>query len=115
MSQKNEFMLLFRMAPSNEQPTAAQLEEMEQQWGAFFGKVGSQGAMVSTHHLGFTGKVITASQEALDGFHVADGQMVAGNLVIQANNMDEAIAIAKECPILYAGGSVEVRDVMPMN
>lgn len=109
---EQHFMMLFRMAPSNEQPTAEQLQQMEQSWGAFFGSIGPN--MVSTQHLGFTGVTIGADQSTNDGFHVAEGQMVAGNLVVKADSMEAAIEMAKQCPILYAGGSVEVRDIMPM-
>jgi hypothetical protein len=111
----NEFMLIFRMEPSNEQPTQEQLQEMEQQWGVFFGGVANHGQLVSTHHLGFTGKMISRNQDSNDGFHVGEGLMVAGNMVVKAENMEAAEAIAKTCPILYApGGSVEVRDIMSM-
>lgn len=109
---EQQFMMLFRMAPSNEQPTAEQLVQMEQSWGAFFGSLGPN--MVSTSHLGFAGVTIAADQSSNDGFHVADGQMVAGNVVVKAESMEAAIAMAKHCPILHAGGTVEVRDIMPM-
>ncbi len=114
MTQTKEFMLLFRMEPSNEQPTAEQLQEMEQQWGGYFGEIAGSGNFVSTQHLGFSGKMITADQSVHDGFHVSEGQMIAGNLLIKAESMEIAIEIAKKCPILFAGGTVEVRDVMEM-
>jgi hypothetical protein len=114
MTQLQEFMLIFRMEPTNEQPTPEQLQEMEQQWGAFFGGIANHGQLVSTHHLGFSGKTLTANHESNDGFLVAEGHMVAGNLVVKAESLDAAVAIAKTCPILFAGGTVEVRDIMPM-
>jgi hypothetical protein len=114
MSELKEFMLIFRMEPSNEQPTPEQLEEMGQQWGAFFGGIASKGQLVSTHHLGFSGKTISANHDTNDGFHMAEGQMVAGNLIVKAESMEAAIAIGKTCPILFAGGTVEVRDTIPM-
>jgi type IV secretory pathway TrbF-like protein len=109
---EQHFMMLFRMAPSNEQPTPEQLQQMEQSWGAFFGSIGAN--MVSTNHLGFTGVTIAADHSTTEGFHVAEGHMVAGNLVVKADSMEAAIAMAKQCPILHAGGTVEVRDIMPM-
>jgi hypothetical protein len=109
---EQQFMMIFRMAPSNEQPTPEQLQQMEQAWGAFFGSVGAN--MVSTHHLGFSGATIAADQSSSNGFHVADGHMVAGNLVVKAESMEAALELAKLCPILHAGGTVEVRDIMPM-
>jgi hypothetical protein len=110
-----EFMLLFRFEPSNEQPTPAQLKEMEEQWGGFIGGIAQQGNLVSTHHLGFSGKKISANQNTEDGFLVSEGQMVAGNMVLKAETIEAATELAKKCPILFMGGTVEVRDVMPMN
>lgn len=109
---EQQFMMLFRMAPSNEQPTAEQLQQMEQAWGAFFGSIGPN--MISTSHLGFTGNIIAADHTISEGFHVADGHMVAGNVILKADSMEAALEIAKQCPILHAGGTVEVRDIMPM-
>jgi hypothetical protein len=111
-TEMKEFMMIFRMEPSNEPPTPEQLQQMEQSWGAFFGGVGAN--MVSTHHLGFSGHVITADHTAHDGFHVAEGNMMSGNMVVKAESIEAALEMAKACPILHAGGSVEVRDVMEM-
>jgi hypothetical protein len=35
-------------------------------------------------------------------------------MIIKANSVEEATSIAKNCPILHMGGSVEVRDIIPM-
>jgi hypothetical protein len=114
MLNETEFMLLFRMQPSSEQPTQEQLQQMEQQWGGFISNVASQGKLVSTHHLGFSGNIIARDQSITEGFSVLEGQMIAGNMVIKANTMDMAIEIAKQCPILFVGGTVEIRNIMTM-
>ena len=114
MTQTKEFMLLFRFEPSNEQPTPEQLQEMGKQWGEFIGNIAMQGRLVSTHQLGFEGKKISADQSTQDGFHIADGQMVAGNMVLKADSMEVATELAKKCPILLMGGTVEVRAINPM-
>jgi hypothetical protein len=115
MENLQEFMLVFRMEPSNEQPTPEQLEQMGQSWGAFIGTIAMQGKLVSTHQLGFEGKQITPDNQTHDGFVIADKQMVAGNMVIKAENIDVATEWGKKCPILLMGGTVEVRSTIPMN
>ena len=107
-------MLLFRFEPSNEQPTQEQLQEMGKQWGEFIGTIAMQGKLVSTHQLGFEGKKIFADQSTEEGFHVAEQQMVAGNMVLRAETLEVATELAKKCPILFMGGTVEVRNVLPM-
>ncbi len=115
MSQKNEFMLMFRYEPNFDfQPTEAEMNEMHQQWGAFFGNIAGQGKMVSTHQLGFEGKQISSSKLVTDGIYIADGQTLSGNMVITAESIEEATELAKLCPILLMGGTIEVRSIMPM-
>ncbi len=114
MTQTKEFMLLFRFEPSNEQPTPEQLQEMAKQWGEFIGKIAMQGKLVSTYQLGFEGKCISADNSIQDGFHIANKQMVAGNMVLKAESLEVATELAKKCPILLMGGNVEVRSINPM-
>lgn len=114
MSQSHEFMLLFRFEPSNEQPTPEQLQEMGKQWGAFIGTIAMQGKLVSTHQLGLDGKRIFADHSTQDGFHISEGQMVNGNMVLRAESLEVASGLAKKCPILFMGGTVEVRTINPI-
>ncbi len=115
MEQQSEFMLVFRFEPNfSHQPTEAELGEMQQQWGAYFGGLAGQGKMVSTHQLGFEGMTIASDHSVSEGIHIADKQTLGGNLVITANDMAEAVEIGKQCPILLMGGSVEVRSIQPM-
>ena len=115
MSQLKEFMLLFRYEPSNEEPSQEQLQEMHKHWGEFIGGIAMQGKLVSTHQLGFEGKKIFANQNTEDGFYIAEGKTIGGNMVLKAESIESVTEIAKKCPILFMGGTVEVRDVIPMN
>jgi hypothetical protein len=45
---------------------------------------------------------------------VLANQTLGGNMVVRANSLDHAVEMAKGCPILQMGGTVEVRDVVPM-
>ena len=111
MTHLNEFMLLFRFEPSNEEPTQEQLEEMGKQWGEFIGTIAMQGKLLSTYQLGFEGKQLFADQSAKDGFYISENQMIAGNMVLKAESLEVASELAKKCPILLMGGSVEVRSI----
>jgi hypothetical protein len=116
MKKSKEFMLLFRFSPDvNSQPSATEMAEQQQQWGAFIGNLAMQEKLVSTHQLGFEGRMLNAKLELSEGIHMAGNETVGGNLVITANSIDEATEIGKACPILMMGGSVEVRDILPMD
>jgi hypothetical protein len=114
MENLQEFMLVFRMEPSTEQPTAEQLQEMGQSWGTFIGTIAMQGKLVSTHQLGFEGKQITSDNQVHNGFAIANNQMIAGNMVLKAESIEVATEWGKKCPILMMGGTVEVRSITPM-
>jgi hypothetical protein len=115
MEHRNEFMLVFRYEPSTDhQPTEAQMSEMHQQWGAFIGHIAIQEKLVGTYQLGTEGKQVLADQSVSDGIHIADKQTVGGNMIVKANTIHEAVAIAKGCPILSMGGTVEVRAIQLM-
>ncbi len=55
------------------------------------------------------GKVV--SSERVDDLRFGD-DTVGGYLMIEADNYDTAVDVAKRCPILEHGGSVEVREVI---
>jgi hypothetical protein len=115
MEQKNEFMFVFRLEPNpNFQPTEADLAEMHQTWGAFFGGIAGQGKLVSTFQLGFEGKLIAADKTVTDGIYIASNETISGNMVVNADTIEEATEMAKLCPILQMGGTIEVRSIQPM-
>ncbi len=114
MNSLNEYMLIFRYEPTNEEPTKEQLEEMEKSWGNFIEHVAMQGKLVSTHQLGFDGKIISADKSLSDGFYISEGQTLGGNMVLKAESIDDAVVMAEKCPILFMGGTVEIRNIVPM-
>jgi hypothetical protein len=115
MVQTQEFMLLFRFEPNfNYQPTETEMAEMHQQWGTFIGGLAIQERLVSTHQLGFQGKRIFADSTVQEGINTAENQTLAGNLILKADSLNQAVELAKGCPILSMGGNVEVRNITPM-
>ncbi|MEM6765072.1 MAG: YciI family protein [Bacteroidota bacterium] len=109
-------MLIFRFEPQFDyQPTEEELASQRQAWGTFIGNIALSEKLVSTHQLGFSGNKITADMSVAEGVLVADGCTIGGNMVVKANSLEEATELAKGCPILQVGGTVEVRDVIPMS
>lgn len=115
MTQLKEFMLIFRFTPQlGYEPTAQELEAMHQHWGTFIGGIAIREKLVSTHQLGFEGKQILHDSSMIDGICIADSFTIGGNMIVKATNLEEAVDLAKDCPILLMGGSVEVRNINPM-
>jgi len=108
-------MMIFRFEPSNEyQPTPQEEKVQHQKWGAFIGNLAIKEKLVETNQLGFLGKRISADLSVTEGFNVAEGKILGGNMIVRAKTIDEAVVMAKDCPILSMGGTVEVRDILPM-
>ncbi|WP_166962295.1 YciI family protein [Yeosuana marina] len=116
MKNTKEFMMLFRYSPDFDyQPSQEEMEAQHQSWGKFIGELAISEKLVSTHQLGFEGMELKADLTYNKGIKISEGQTVGGNLIVKANSETEALEIAKKCPILNMGGTVEIRNTIPMD
>ncbi len=108
-------MLIFRFQPDPSfQMTPEQEAESGQQWGSWIGNIANQGKFISTAQLGFTGAVLQADLSCSNQIYTANTTAMGGNMVIKTDSQSDALEISKGCPILQMGGSVEVREILPM-
>lgn len=108
-------MMLFRFKPNfDAKPTASEQAAMKQQWGSFIGNIAIAEKLVGTYQLGFEGKKVQPDLTIADGVLMADEHIVGGNMVVKANSLEEATELAKGCPIIKMGGTVEIRTIIPM-
>ncbi|MDF2191783.1 YciI family protein [Paraflavitalea sp. CAU 1676] len=108
-----EFMLLFRQ-PSYDysQTSPAEMQDLYRKWQDWVGGIASQGKLVQTGiRLAEEGKVLRAGGVVTDGPFVEIRERLGSFLVIKADDLDAATAMANGCPALDAGGSVEIRPV----
>lgn len=62
-----------------------------------------------------TGRVVRGAQRTIsDGPYAETKDLVGGYAVVEANDLDAAVEIARGCPIFERGGAVEVRPVRRM-
>jgi len=115
MKDLKNFMMIFRFEPNDQyQPTQEEQEQQHQQWGTFIGNIAIKEKLVGTNQLGFSGKQLSADLSISEGIIIAEGKTLGGNMVVRAKTLDEAVEMAKDCPILSMGGTVEVRDIISM-
>jgi len=109
-----EFALLFRQPSydySNASPT--ELMALTKRWQDWVGGIAAQGKLASTGtRLGMEGKVLRAGGTITDGPFVEIRERLGSFVVVKANSLEEATALAHGCPALDANGSVEVRPIM---
>jgi hypothetical protein len=113
MSQLKEFILIFRFDGSVKfDPSPEQLQESAKQWQNWIGGIASQGKLVSTNQFDFAGKTLHADASVTEGPYAEVKEIAGGYLIAKAENIDEAITLAHGCPVLYFGGTVEVRSFL---
>jgi hypothetical protein len=83
--------------------TPAEQEKVMAAWGAWFGQLGA--AVVDGGNPVGAAKVVAANGSVSDG---GGANPLTGYSVIKADSLDSAVAMAKGCPVLMSGGSVEV-------
>ncbi|MEM8893947.1 MAG: YciI family protein [Bacteroidota bacterium] len=115
MKETQEFMMIFRYEPQADyQPTQEELAAQGQAWGSFIGQIAISEKLVSTHQLGSEGTLLHPDHNTSPGIYKAEGQVIGGNMIVRADSLEEATEMAKGCPILNAGGTVEIRSINPM-
>jgi len=110
---KNEFLLLFRGTHWHKGLSPEELQKVMGQFMNWFEKLNQQGKLKTGQPLEREGKLVSGK----NGRTVADGpfaeskEAIGGYFLLQVADMDEAVAIAKQCPVLEYGSTVEVRPV----
>ena len=109
-----EFALLFRRASFDQSKiTPTDMQILQKKWMDWVNSIVEQGKLV-THgqRLGAEGKVLKAGGVVTDGPFVEIREILGGFLVIKAESLEEATTLAHGCPVLDAGGSVEIRPLV---
>lgn len=57
-----------------------------------------------------TGRVLQPGGVVADGPYVEAKEMVGGFSVVEASSYDQAVEIARQCPIAMIGGAIEIRE-----
>ncbi len=107
------YMLLFVGMDWHQGLSPEQMQTVSEQWMAWFKRLTEQGKAVAGQPLERGGKSVSGK----NGRVVADGpfaeskEAIGGYFLLDVATMDEAVAIAQQCPGLAYGAKVEVRAV----
>jgi hypothetical protein len=94
--------------------TPEQMQAMNKQWMDWMGGIAAQNKLANQgNRLDNSGKVVK-SNVVTNGPFVEIKESIGGYSIVKADSYDNAVEMAKGCPILKAGGNVEVREVVPM-
>jgi len=111
----SEFTYLFRGRETSASPE--QMQKTMEKWVAWMKDLGAKGHIKDPGHpLEGAGKVVRGKQKIVnDGPYAEAKDVVGGYMLIEAETLAHAVELAKGCPILEVGGSVEVRPVQTLN
>lgn len=108
-----EYILLFR---GNEWYNGLSPEELQNVMGKFkawFDRLSEQGIVKGGQPLVSEGKIVSGKNGRVvtDGPFAESKEAIGGYFLLAVNSLDEAVAVAKDCPGLEYGAQVEVRPV----
>jgi len=111
-----EFALIFRLTDINDfRPSPEQMQE-RMNWLAGIvaqNKLADKGNTL----LPVPGSAKTVKSDSVisDGPYTEIKEFISGYIVVRAENIEEAVEMAKGNPIFKIGGSIEVREVLALN
>ena len=110
---QNEYMLLFRGTHWDKGLSPEEIQKMVGQWYAWFERLTQEGKCKAGHPLEREGKIVSSrkGRTVADGPFAESKEAIGGYFLLQVDDLNEAVEIAKECPGLDYGIDVEVRPV----
>ena len=108
-----EFLLLFRTDYDKvSKASPDQAEAMMKKWMDWLGGIAAQNKLTSKgNRLQSSGRIVKSDAIVTNGPYTDIKESIGGYTIIKADNYDEAVEVAKGCPVLLAGGNVEVREI----
>jgi len=111
--EKPQFLLMFRSSQDSPDPTPEEMQQIFGKWMAWMKDLKAKGHYVGGHRLEETGKVLRSPRgtSVTDGPYAEAKESVGGLIIISADNLGEAVELAKGCPGLEYQSIVEVRPI----
>lgn len=110
---KSDYLLLFRGTEWHRDLSAEEIQQTMSTWMAWFDGLVAEGKCQSGHPLAAEGKIVTGRAGTVsDGPFAEAKEAVAGYFYLQVASEEEAVVIARQCPALKYGMTVEVRPLL---
>jgi len=107
-----KYMLIYRDAVDSQTPPPSP-EEMQgflQTWDEWFKQFPGQVVDMGDGLLP-TGRVLQSGGVVADGPYVEAKEMIGGYSIVAAKSYEEALEVARHCPIAKIGGAIEIREL----
>ena len=110
----SQFMLFIRNGEEPNELSPEQIQQAIQRFSAWARKLREQGKLVAAEKLKDNEGLLLRTrngQTVVDGPFAETKETIGGYFIVEASNLDEAVALTKECPALSNGGIVELREI----
>ena len=108
----DEFILIFRHEDGTKIASPEQMQIWMKQTMDWIGGIAAQNKLTDRgNRLVPSGKVVKADNVIADGPYTEIKECIVGYSIVKAATIEEASELTKGCPILAAGGNVEVREI----
>ncbi|HEU0064265.1 MAG TPA: YciI family protein [Flavisolibacter sp.] len=95
--------------------TQDQMQTMSKRWMDWIGSIAAQNKLADKgNRLADHGKVVRPDGLTTNGPYTEIKESIGGYSLVKADSYEQAIELAKGCPILTVGGNVEVREINPL-
>jgi hypothetical protein len=115
----SSFLLLFRNAGPETHAglSPAEKEQLTKQWNDWYDALAANGKVQHGHPLALHGRVVSGArgQTVIDGPYAEAKEAIGGYFFLTVTDLDEATEIAKQCPSLPLGLTVEVRPIVDVS
>lgn len=111
-----DFLMIFRNSSTPESRSPEQMQNTMKQWQEWMGGIAAQNKLVDAGNrlAADNSCVVKPGNVVTNGPYVEMKEAVGGYTMVRAGSAEEAAELAQSCPILKVGGSVEIREVIPM-
>ena len=106
-------LLLLGGDESTREYSPEQYQQLLQRYFDWSDQLRSAGHYITAEQLKSGGRLVRATPAIVDGPFTETKETIGGYYLIEASNLDEATEIARQCPVLTHGGTVEVRELTP--
>src|ERR1044072_6753118 len=109
----NTFMYLLRGGISETTLSPEQMQKMVEKYIIYMQNRRTRVHFVAGEPLEETGKILSGERggKITDGPFTESKEAVGGSFLISAKDLDEAVELSRDCPILANGGEIEVRPI----
>lgn len=113
-SSNNGFLLIFRSMDWYQGLSPEQMQQVADNWMAWFNRLKDDGKCAGGNPLERESKIVSGKNKVVsDGPFAESKETIGGYFLLTVGSLDEAVAIAQQCPGLPYGIRVEVRPIAP--